>query len=415
MWADNIIHASMFEDFTSAFACVSAAGGILVVTAEYDFAEPITLPPNVEIDCRGAGILNWTGSTGAALIETPSTDVYRNKRLRLRINSNSHPGEIVRIHSAYDFDLDIYHTGFWSTSTLLHLSADSTAGGDGYSKRNIAYGRIRVRSEGTVGTLVKTSGVDPGGGTYGGSAQVVTLCKFDSLSGHDQYVKGIDLVSWTDNNTFSGSTRLGGSSSDDYIGVDIGSGAGSGVYSNVIENMAVDTFGTQTGRAGVRFRANTKNNEVRAFHQDPVAEGGAVVVDDGCMSYYVRRALGGVLNEESRGLTDNYTTLPDDTALGISLGGGASGHRAAHVHIVGNDAIANGLFYVRVGPSPVCSEIWRGNTTYFEYGTGAALNGTTGADSRVTLRASGDGKVYLENRLGYPIKVSMEIKGVVGL
>lgn len=120
------------------------------------------------------------------------------------------------------------------------------------------------------------------------------------------------------------------------------------------------------------------------------------------------------INSDIADIDGAMLTLKDDGVTFLDLGGGSAIPVVAFIYLSSTNNNANGLFRVSVGSVTVCDVIWRANAAVLDGALGVSLTGTTGIDGHLTVLASIDGRVYLENRLGVPIKVKMFAMNVIG-
>ena len=405
-------------------AAIKAAGGgtlHLVEAGDYQINSTVILRTGVSLLMEPQSWLKWTGSAAGTAVESDPADVLRGCNHQINLNTNGMTGKSIKLHSAYDCKFEWRGDGI-GTNTFLDVAADSAGGENGIWKRNHANCTHRVKHIGTVGRLIRMSGKSPTD-SYDGGPQVVTLCTFEDVQGWLQTIVAVDIVNWTDNNSFTGFTRLG-ADQNNAIGVWLNSGSETtdlGVYSNKFENLAVDTFGTYTNRIGIKFGPG-KLNVVDLFHQDPTAEGGEIVVLDSCISYYVRmkeRATGRLVVSSRAYVAQaqfyegpQEFVLADDAAASFSLAAVGDNTNHAILMITGTSPLASGQVWVK--PKAGGAEILKlsGDATYFITTTGP-LSGTTGTDNRFTVSCHTNGRVYVENRLGGDIVVN--VTGIGGL
>lgn len=402
---------------------VAASGAkVVYVPASVAVSSTLTLSDGVSwIFAPGAKIV-WTGPSGGTVVQTDPADVVTGARYEnMWINGGADAGTLLKQYSSgyLTFDRLIFESNK-TDSVCHHMIAQSSGGEVTGIKRNIVFCDYRgVTQIGVCGTLLMAEGLESG---YDGNPQVITLNSWLGLNGVDQRVHGINIKNWFDNNQFSGFTRVS-IGANNAIGLELnsaGTTTNKGVYSNAWDNLAVDAFGTLTGRVGLKIW-NTKLNVVRLYHQDPVAEGGSLVVDSSCESYHVvmkaDNASQIIDQQTSRHVAaDNFVrkqtkiTLADDTATSIDLAIPITEANTALLLLAGDHPYACGLFWVKPKASGAfCSKL-AGDGTYLIATTGA-LSGTTGTDNRFTVSAHTDGKIYLENRLAASVNLQFVFVG----
>jgi len=409
----------------AAVAQIAISGGTLVVDAPVAVSTTLVLKDNVDVRFGPSGKIVWIGSRSGIAVQTDPADVVKSVRWEgLTIDTGaSFTGTALAIHSAHNIWADaitLITTG--TTSKALTFAADSTGGDSALTKRNITqcwFGAIV--QQGTCGTAIEFSGVSSG---YDSTPQVVTLNTFASVFVENAYAYGINFKNWTDNNTFSGYTRLSivGNNS---IGVQIGGTSDTtnlGVYSNTFVQLAVDAFGTYTGRQGV-VPSRSKLTKIVTLYANPEPEGGVLVPDAYAQSYEVDHQIDssasvvkyqrGVSHVQGFGFNSSaLITLNDDAAASITVSdpSAAGSNICGIVSIATDSANGNGSGWFKVKPSggAGASTVKHSGDVYFEMTTGA-LSGTTGTDVRVTVSAHNDGKLYIENRIGSAINARITI------
>ena len=232
----------------------------------------------------------WRGSRTAPGVETDSADVTLNA-IWTGLTIDTGPefeGAALSIHSAHNVHADrITLITAGRRCTALRLVADSTGGGTPTIKRNVGACTFgAVVQQGQCGTFFETGGHNVGAD---GSPQVVTLNTIGSMFAANCAQYGLHLRNWTDNNAFPGVNRVS-LNGDGAIGLQVGGASGTdnrGVYMNKFGILAVDTFGSMTGRIGVNMD-RSKLTIIDAYYQSPPAEGGRLVAKRDTTSYDIR-------------------------------------------------------------------------------------------------------------------------------
>ena len=196
------------------------------------------------------------------------------------------------------------------------------------------------------------------------------------------------------------------------------------IYNNVFTLFAVDTFGAWENRIGLDIR-NSKSNKIVMYHQDPVADLGAIVDNGGSFTtYYIvqKDGTGNDIKVSQKGYTgsmdnldvvneittplitvpniqsvDTEVSLDDDTATSFV----ASSEQQI---ILFTSESPNGSGMAMLKPKTTGAEALKLAGGDFFYATVGVLSGTTGGPDRVTVSAHTDGKIYIENRLGLALK-----------
>jgi hypothetical protein len=402
----------------NAQAAAAISGATVLVPGPTKFSSTLSLASGVSWDFSSGASLIWAGSTSGTCVTT-GNQVYQNARWAgMSINTGpSFTGVALYFRSSHNVYADVVRLVTTGTnSTAIRMWADSTIGGDSLTKRNITGVTIgSIVHQGQCGTLMDFDGVAVG---YLGDPQVVTLCNFLSIFAENCAQYGIRIRNWTDNNAFSGTTRvmLNGNNA---VGLQHGEAASQGVYMNQFSIFAADTFGTFAGRVGVKVDTS-KLLDIKALYQNPPAEGGEFVAAANAESYnvvffkdstkdiitYRRKA-----SAASEGWNSSPAiTLDDDTATSFVItGGGADENITFILSVSTNDANANGILWMKCRrTSGVAAVSLIAGGLNFAVATGP-LNGTTGVDTKFTVSANNDGKFYVENRLGAQVKFTTHI------
>lgn len=402
----------------------AAGGGTLYIPDITAIGTTLVLKTGVNLIFAGGAYLKWIGAVGGTCVETQSDDVVQNCVWSgLTIDTGaSFTGVGFKMHSAHNISADVIRlvtTG--STSKAMTMYADSTGGESSLTKRNVSAVHIgSLVQHGVCGTLLEIGGVDAASG-YDGNVQVVTANTIDQIFGQEQKVYGLNIIDHTDNNSFPGYS-LFNITAVNATGVQIGGTSAInnvGVYGNSFGTVAVNTFASYAGRVGMRL-GRTAGIVVGLFYQYPVAEGGALDIDNSNYSYditlhrnadnYIEKfrrletVTGGGFN------SSDVISLADDAATSISVAGYGTDENICFIATLAtNGANLNGVAWCKVRRSSgvaAISALAAGSN--FDVTTGA-LAGTTGVDTKVTLSAHNDGKLYIENRSGAAISVVLTI------
>lgn len=399
----------------------NAGGGLITIPGPCAIGTKIILRSKVSIQFQKGGYFKWIGATNGTCVETDSNTVVQDLSLYdFKINTGGgFSGTAFYIHSAHNIycnRLTLVTTG--TTSTALKFIANSTGGENALTKRNITACTFDlIVQQGQCGTFMEFDGVAAG---YDGTPQVVTLNTFGNIFTENCAIYGINFKNWVDNNVFSGMCRLtiNGNNS---VGCQIGFATAQGVYSNIFNTLAVDTFGTMTGRIGLRID-NSKLHKVGTYYQNPVAEGGSFISTTAAESYDVSLFVDSdktivhyrrLMRAASEGFNSSSTiTLADDTATSINVAEGGTLQNINFVlTVVSSDSNSSGIAWLRCRRSSGTPEIRQlAGGANFAVTTGV-LSGTTGADTKLTVSAAADGKYYIENRLGVSIFVTTHVAG----
>ena len=269
----------------NAISAATAAGGgvVLFPAGTYAVGSTITLRDNVTLSGVFAGsTITWIGTTGDMLASSSGSILLRAGIENLRIDSGS-ADRLLVTYGAYECSFQrLRLTGASATAVAIDVRADSSGGTNPAGNRNAAFCCFSdILHDGYCGRFIRLIGLT-------GTPQVVTLNTFNSCNALDVREVGIDFAEWCDNNSFTGMTRVA-ITDDNAIGVYYTSAHASnnlGVYSNNFEMLAVDNFGSPTGRVGVKMNY-TKFNVINWYFNEPAADGGSLVVTSNSQSYWV--------------------------------------------------------------------------------------------------------------------------------
>jgi len=257
-------------------------GGTLAIPeGSFALASSVTLKNYVHIDGVGEGSsIVWTGGA-SVMFTSSSSDVLIGAGMHhLKVDSAS-ATKLLETYGAFRCTFrDLFLDGDSTTSVAVDLRADSSGGANPQGNRNAVHNYFsNIVHVGTCGTLLRLTGL-------AGTPQVVTLNEFDNFTCNDVRSVGIDFAQWCDNNAFTGMHRVS-LAANNAIGVYYSSGHASdnlGVYSNNFMMLAVDNFGSYTGRVGIKMNY-TKENVISWYFNEPIAEGGTLVTTANSLSY----------------------------------------------------------------------------------------------------------------------------------
>lgn len=380
--------------------------------ASYRINSTITLKTKVILVSNSNSVLVWGGGA-STMIDTPSTGVLEQAGIHgLQINSGT-ASTVLNLKSIYKCSFkDIRFTTNSTTSAVVSIGVNTSGGVNTDGNRNSVMSNFdNLLQDGSCGTFIRMRGE---------STAVITLNTFHSVICSNAYVYGIDFAQWVDNNYFSGMTRLSikGNNSIGVIANSADPTNNVGVYANNFDHLAVDTFGVYTGRYGVKLN-NCKEMVAKFYYQFPVAEGGSLVTTTDTISYDFSGPINptdpdfsivkyskGVFNRGGSYASGVPVTLTNNTAVAIPIDietGTSLTELFFQVLITTDSANGNGSLWVhakRTGGTPTITKIY--GDVYLEAYAGA-LTGTTGTNNRITIGAGNDGKLYIENRLGFTV------------
>jgi hypothetical protein len=299
------------EAIIAAIAAASANSGGDVFIPSGDAAAitaSLTLKNDVRLVLGTGAVLKWTGASGGTMITSGGTDpLLRSGVIGGTLDPNALADYCIDVRSPQfcafgGFDTDAGH----ATTVVLRMRTDVTnfSGYDG--TKNAVHNRTHDIVADTCGTVLSLTGTD--------ATAICTLNEYRNIHGGDVRVAGIRIVQWTDNNKFTGIHRYE-INADDAIGVimqDTGTPAvDAGVYSNNFDYLAIDAFGSFSGRIGVQLNSS-KYTVIRDFTAAPEPEGGALDVTNST-SHVITR--GGTDGDASIVVSTRDVEHPDGFAV----------------------------------------------------------------------------------------------------
>jgi hypothetical protein len=331
--ADPTGTASSCTAMNSAIQVEGVVGGVVKLTpgGNYTCASTITLPQGyVAFEGYGAA---WTYTGSATAFTLPSSGFSTGLQMHgLHIIANTAATAVLELLSPYHgsfTDLWIQTNSATVIGIDLNVNTFGTVNPDG--NLNAAYNNFsNILFFGSVGKAIRLIGAT------GGTA-VVTLNTFSNIhvSG-PAWIYGIEFNQWTDNNNFSGMTRIGTLSQNgtSTIGVVWNSGTpGSnvGVYANNFDQLAVDCFGTPTGDTRIGLQMNwTKQNSVHFFYQQPACAGGRASIAANAQNHFLN-----TIGDTGAGLQPFYYQTGTYTAT-LATGCTTAPTFTVHYSLVGN-------------------------------------------------------------------------------
>ena len=315
--ATDVFHVADFGASTSesaannatyvqaAIDAANASGGAFVRFAAGNYnINTITMKSGVILVGSGWGTtLTYSGS-GTMFDASTSTILYRAGIETMQIDEGASCATVINLLSGYQCVFrNIRFLGTSATSVVFNLECNASGAFNPDGNRNVVFNYFdQILHDGSCGKLVRMYGL----GTDGVAVTApVTLNTFVGINARGIKVTGIEFARWCDSNYFAGITRLA-LTADYAVGVEHNSlnpTVNCGVYANNFDHLAVDTFGTMTGRVGLKMN-NTKQNWCPVFYQYPLAEGGSFVSTAGTTCYYV--AWVDELNNSFHVYSDNY-------------------------------------------------------------------------------------------------------------
>lgn len=369
----------MASVINAAITAVSTAGGGVLIfpPGNYLHNTAITLKNNVTIFGYGA-TLTWGGGAASQIATSSSATLDNAGMLGFKIVAGASATTVLELRSLYKCvfrDLEI--TSDNTSNLVIDLTVNTSGGTNPVATRNAVLNVFdNIYSRGNCGTFLRLKGDST-------TPTVVTLNTFSGINAENCNVLGIEFHSWCDNNAFSGVCRVR-TVANNAVGVVWNTGTPAsnvGVYANNFQLLAVDTFGTLTGRIGIRMNY-TYANRVDYFYQDPQAEGGAYSINaTDTKSYYIGHQVSGTTDVVVR-QKNFYIGGADNPS--ISVGGAVSTE---------STGIWAGLNRAGSGFSSLNLV---GDTTYTTYGF-RILRGNSGANTTTNLLHRGTGSLQIKS------------------
>ncbi len=306
----------------SAISVAAVNGGVALLEPNCTFnlgTTGITLASNVTVRAYGATV-NYSGSGVMVTSATTGTLQYPGMEGGAW-NAGSASTKIVELYSPYKGtfrDLTLNSTS--TTNTGIDILVNTTGSTNPDGNYNAAFCLFsNILEIGTNGRGLRLIGNSTG-------PKVVTLNRFVNFTiggGGASAIAGIDINSWSDNNTWIGTRiSLQAPTNASGIGVIWNSGSPSsnvGVYANNFYDLSVDCFSNPAGDARVGAQLNwTKQNEVQYFYQSPVCAGGSYTTTANTQStsiYLVNDTIGAVYTVGGQAIF-NGTSTNDNASAG---------------------------------------------------------------------------------------------------
>lgn len=290
LYSATIYPVDQYADLQTAINTANAAGGgRVVIDADINISSSVTLKDYVVIDVLPGVTVTWTGGS-SPMFTSASNNVLLNAGIigyGAVLAMGASATKCLELYGPYQC---VFHglriTGTLTTSVVIDMRGDVTGGSNPIGNRNPVYCTFAdILHSGTCGRFIRLRGE----GTDGVSATYpVVLNTFHNMHCEDARVIGIDFARWVDHNYFSGITRIG-IVGNNAVGVSYNSEnptVNCGVYTNHFSALAVDSFGSYTGRIGLDLN-NCKDVLISHYYQYPVAEGGAYTISSDAESYVI--------------------------------------------------------------------------------------------------------------------------------
>lgn len=370
----------------------------------------LILPGGTKITYGGG-----TGS-GTTVLGTPTSSVLANAGIICKGGVidmvGAKFGLATSTHQGCKFDLEF--TGESDNSLVFWIRGNSTTR-DGSITGTTNTGNneyLRLWHTGICGQLLRLTGINiasTGGNSPNGG--IVTLNNFGPIRASFAREGGILAEGWVDTNSFKGliNIRL---NANNTTAVLLGDDAT--IYQLNFGQISVGPYNSFTGRTGVYIGAFTRHITIDHLFIDGDldTENGNLVVNDDAQSYRIeefqKAGIPGVLieqlvkNDNRRATSfsgENEDVTIEDDAVAVF----ASRTDYLTIIFTGNNNACTGIarFETRIG-SPTSIKL-AGDATLFDVTTGILI-GVTGTDTHFTV-STFEGDIYMENRLGFAVKV----------
>lgn len=383
------------NDATAINAAITAAntagGGIVYFPyGNYAFSSGITLKSNVLLVSDAKAKLTWTGGASVAITSGTTTLLQNAGILGLNIVSGT-ASKVLELNSAiYCTFKDIKVTGNSATQYVIDLQCNGSGETNAWGNRNVAFNHFEnIIQDGTIGTGLRMQGDGPTGGP---PTAVVTLNTFLNICFAGVSVRGFDFAEWCDSNFFNG-IAYAYLIANNAVGCEFNTAnptGNHGVYANNFDHLAVDSFGTYTGRVGLKLNF-CKNIQIENFFNDPIAEGGDVVIDaTNAYSYRIGHHKGGTNSiywyekgTANRGDTYEFGHGQSTGTVTLQIGGARTNSGTSLIDLIGDTSYTDyGTRLARIGGP-------NANTQLVHRGTGNLALQAVDAGGGITLLDSG--------------------------
>lgn len=299
----------------AAITFLGTAGGTVLFPAG-NYLHNSSIVPASNVVLTGYYATLTYGGVGTQ-IAFPTTGFIRNFQLQGFQLAYGSATTSIALYSAYQCRImDIYFTGASTTALMMDLRCNNSGPTNPEAGYNCVHNYFEnIFLDGSCGTFIRLQGNSISG--------VVTLNTFHHVQvtgpASGVNVRGIDFSQWCDNNYFSGQVRIN-ILAVNAVGAIWNSAApavANGVYCNNFDHLAVDAFGGPfAGRVGAQMNL-TYQNKIGMFYQNPVAEGGDLVITGNTQSYDVTKSVS-ALAQMQRAVFGCMVTTGPATSTGAS-------------------------------------------------------------------------------------------------
>lgn len=339
-------------------AAYAYGGGVVIVDRNINLPATAILKDYVKILVMAGVTITWTGGS-APMFSSASDNVLLHAGIDgygATLAMGASATKAIEVYGAWHCAFVGFEiTGTLVTSIAIDLRGDASGGANQVGGRHCAYNQFAdILHAGVCGTFLRLYGTDSNSG-------FITLNTFTNLGAESCQVRGIEFYGWCDHNEFTGITRVA-LYANNAVGVEFNTMAPTqnrGVYANNFNNLAIDTFGTYTGRVGVKINW-AKNIVMQYLYQSPVAEGGTLVTTSDTGAYWI---LHFVEAESVFRLLTNAAEIPANAVK----------------ELAGRNVILNG-----------CARVWQQGTSFTSASTPANNDDTYLADQVILLSDGND-------------------------
>jgi len=362
----------------AAIDAASATGGAVYFPAgTYLVASSLTLKPRVILLGDADAQIKWVGGAGTVITSGTTTLLYESGICGIDIDSNTATTALLLNSPTFCRFENIRISANSAAQVCIDIQCNGSGETNAWGNRNAWANRFdAIWQDGTCGTGLRMQGDGPTGGP---PTAVVTLNTFRHVLFTGIAVRGFDFAEWVDSNYFDG-ISYAYLIANNAVGAEFNTAnptGNHGVYANNFSHLAVDSFGVYTGRVALKLNY-CKNILIDNFFNDPIAEGGDIVVSaTDTYSYRIGHHKGGT-NEVrilEKGMVHYggavFRGVSTET-VGIEVGNGRTGDGVSNIDLVGD-------------------------ATYTDFGLRIVRNAGANANSQVIHRGTGVLSLYMQD------------------
>lgn len=355
----------------SAIDALSTAGGgtIYFPRGTYLCNTGLTLKPKVRLVSDQDAQIKFGGASGTFIGSGTTTLLYEAGIVGVDLDSGTATTALLLNSPTFCRFADIRITANSATQVCIDVQTNGSGETNAWGNRNAwANDFDSIWQDGTCGTGLRLQGDGPTGGP---PTAVVTLNSFRHILFTGVSVRGFDFAEWADSNKFTG-IAYAYLIANNAVGCEHNTAnptGNHGVYANSFTHLAVDTFGVYTGRVALKLNY-CKNILIDEFFNDPIAEGGDIVVSaTDTYSYRIGHHKGGTneIRILEKGMVHYGGAVfrgSTTETVGVEIGNGRTGDGASNLDLVGDATYTDfGARLIRNGGA-------NGNTQLIHRGTG---------------------------------------------